>query len=76
MQILNPIEKAKYIEENFRKYIASTYDLESDIYREQFKNELYNSKLLKGPYISKSLEFKTTKTINELIRDRCLAERM
>ena len=67
MQILNPIEKAKYIEENFRKYIASTYDLESDIYREQFKQELSNSKLLKGPYISKSLEFKTTKTINELI---------
>lgn len=72
MQILNPIEKAKYIEENFRKYIASTYDLESDIYREQFKNELYNSKLLKGPYISKSLEFKTTKTINELIEEGLL----
>ena len=67
MQTLNPIEKAKYIENNFRKYIASTYDLESDIYREQFKQELNNTQLLKGPYISKNLEFKTTKTINELI---------
>ena len=69
MQTLNPIEKAKYIENNFRKYIASTYDLESDIYREQFKQELNNTQLLKGPYISKNLEFKTTKTINELIEE-------
>lgn len=69
MQILNPIEKANYIENNFRKYISSTYDLESEIYRNQFKQELNNSKLLKGPYISKNLEFKTTKSINELIEE-------
>lgn len=72
MPILNPIEKAKYIEENFRKYIASTYDLESDIYREQFKQELKETELLKGPYISKSLEFQTTKSINDLIEEGIL----
>lgn len=57
MQSLNPIEKAKYIENGFRKYIVSTYDLESDVYRSQMKSELSNTQLLKGPYISKSLEF-------------------
>lgn len=69
MQILNPIDKAKYIEENFRKYIAATYDLESEKYQQQFREELDKSSLLKGPYISKSLEFQTGKTINELIEE-------
>ncbi|MDE7328483.1 MAG: DEAD/DEAH box helicase [Clostridia bacterium] len=69
MQNLNPIEKAKYIENNFIKYISSTYDFESETYGEQFRKELCSTKLLKGPYVSKNLEFESAKTINQLIEE-------
>ncbi|MBQ5544024.1 MAG: hypothetical protein IIT97_03765, partial [Mycoplasmataceae bacterium] len=69
MKNLNPIQKARYILDHFKQYITSTYYLQNDVYYEKFKKELDNTEILKGPYISRSLEFKTTKTIDELIKE-------
>lgn len=74
MANLNPVKKAKYIEDNFRKYISSTYEIENEKYREQFCEQLNEMELLKGPYISKALEFKNTKSINELIEEGIVHE--
>lgn len=69
MANLNPIKKAKYIADNFKKYIGSTYAIENEKYREQFIKELNNTEILKGPYISKNLEFKTTISLNDMINE-------
>ena len=67
MKNLNPIRKAKYIADNFKQYIFSEFQFEEDVYQNQFKKALEQTELLKGPYISKNLEFKPAKTLQELI---------
>ena len=69
MKELNPIEKVEYIKKEFKKYISSTYYLENDAWNNKFQEELKKTELLKGPYISRNLEFQTTKTLNELIKE-------
>ena len=64
--VKTPIEKAKYIEENFRKYIKNTNSLASEVYGPLLEAEIDKQQLLKGPYISKSLEFQSGKTLEEL----------
>ncbi len=67
---MNPIEQTKYIEEQFRKYIKSTFELKDPMYNKIFLEELNSSKLVKGPYIIPSLPFKLSKSINELIKEK------
>lgn len=67
MNILNPINKSKYIEDNFKKFIFSEFEFEEDIYQNQFRDSLAKTGLLKGPYISKTLEFLPSKSIKDLI---------
>lgn len=67
MRGLNPIEKAKYIEKSFREYINSSFAMDDEIYNEQFEIELSETDILKGPYISKNLEFKNNVSLNDLI---------
>lgn len=68
MPNLNPIEKAKFIEDQFRKYIMSTYSFDNEVYQSQFHEKVQNTPLLRGPYISKTLEFQTKSTIEDLIK--------
>lgn len=67
--VRTPIEKAKYIEDNFRKYIKNTNSLSSEIYGPLLEREIDRQQLLKGPYISKSLEFQSGKTLEELTHE-------
>ncbi|MCR5786112.1 MAG: DEAD/DEAH box helicase [Acholeplasmatales bacterium] len=67
--VKTPIEKAKYIEENFRKYIKNTNSLASEVYGPLLESEIDKQQLLKGPYISKSLDFKPGKTLEELTKE-------
>lgn len=67
--VRTPIEKAKYIEDNFRKYIKNTNSLSSEIYGSLLESEIDKQQLLKGPYISKSLEFQSGKTLEELTHE-------
>ncbi len=40
MKRMNPIEQSKFIENEFRKYIKSTFILNDPVYQSEFQNEL------------------------------------
>lgn len=67
--VKTPVEKAQYVEENFRKYIKSTNSLASEVYGPLLEQEIDKQQLLKGPYISKSLEFQSGHTLEELTHE-------
>lgn len=66
---MNPIEQTRYIENKFRKYIKSTFQLNDTDYNSKFIRELDTSKLIKGPYIIPTLPFSSSKSLKELIID-------
>lgn len=63
----NPLKQAQYIKESFSNYVKSTFVLKNEHYNNDFKNELDNSVLTKGPYLKLELPFKKTYTVDELI---------
>lgn len=67
MSKLNPIEKAEFIEKDFRSYLKSTFNFNETNYQKMFIKELDKTNLFKGPYIKANLPFKTDKSLNELI---------
>lgn len=69
MKKLNPIEQSEYIEEEFREYVKSTFQIEDDVYEKEFKNELKKAELCKGPFVSVELPFEKGHSINELINE-------
>lgn len=64
---MNPIEKANFIEKEYREYLKYTFSFKDEDYKEQFIRELDAQTLYKGPYLNVSLPFKTTKSIDELM---------
>lgn len=68
MAKLNPIEEAKFIEEEYRKYLKSTFKFNDSNYQTKFEEELDKTVLYKGPFISLSLPFKSAHSIRELIQ--------
>lgn len=66
---MNPIEQTRYIENKFRKYIKSTFQLNDIDYNNKFIKELDTSNLIKGPYIIPTLPFSSSKSLKELIAD-------
>lgn len=69
MKKMNPIEQSEYIENKFREYIQSTFDIEDEIYEKEFKEELNKAEICKGPYISTALPFVKGHSIRELINE-------
>lgn len=67
MARLNPIDEANFIEEEYRRYLKSTFRFDDDTYQKQFENELDKTILYKGPFINLNLPFETGNSINELI---------
>ncbi len=67
MKKMNPIEQSSYIENKFREYIQSTFQIEDEIYEREFKEELKKAEICKGPFISTTLPFKRGHSIRELI---------
>ena len=72
----NQIEQTNFIKSKFSTYLRSTFDI-----RDKEYNRLYNerlteleSKLYKGPYLSSSLPFEPSKSINELIKEKIFDE--
>lgn len=67
MAKLNPIDEAKFIEQEYRQYLKSTFRFDDEKYQKQFEDELDKTILYKGPYINLNLPFETGNSINELI---------
>lgn len=69
MNKLNPIEQSKYIESKFREYIKSTFQIEDEIYENEFKKELDKAEICRGPFISTLLPFSKGHSLNELVKE-------
>jgi len=69
MKALNPIIQANIIKNEFKEYLVSNFQIKDQEFYQLFLNELKNSDIFKGPYISISLPFKKGKTLQQLIDD-------
>lgn len=72
----NQIDQTNFIKSKFSTYLRSTFDIRDKTYKKLFNDRLteLESKLYKGPYLSSTLPFKPSKTINELIKDNIFEE--
>lgn len=68
----NPIVQAIKIEEEFSKYIESTFQISDPIYNNLFIEEIkkMEESLYKGPFLHSVLPFKTSFSINDLIESK------
>lgn len=73
--IKTPIEKARIIENEFSDYIKSTFILKNEKYNNDFRKELEDAVLSRGPFLKLELPFVKAKTINELIDEEVLSSR-
>ena len=69
METRNPIRQSIKIEEEFSKYIQSTFEIRDSKYNELFKEELMKMEksLYKGPYLYSTLPFEPSYSLNELV---------
>lgn len=61
------VEKTRYINKEFKRYIRSTFMMDNPYLSEQFIDQIEKVNLVKGPYISISEPFKTGKSIRQLV---------
>ncbi len=71
---LNSIQKAHYIENNLKRYIKSTFQIDDAILNNQFNTKIDDEEILKGPYISGRLPFVEGKSLLELINEGILSQ--
>lgn len=69
MKKINPIEQSGYIENEFRDYVKSTFQIQDEVYQKEFNEELKKAKLCKGPFISSELPFVKGHSIRELVQE-------
>lgn len=67
MKKLNPIERSQYINERYKEYLKSSFELGKGELQELFIKQLNNEKLFKGPYIDIKFPFQRGKNIESLI---------
>lgn len=67
----NQIDQTNFIKSKFSTYLRSTFDIRDKTYKKLYNDRLteLESKLYKGPYLSSTLPFEPSKSINELIKD-------
>lgn len=63
----NPIDQIDFIKKEFVQYIRSTFLLKNEKYNEDFRSQLIESDLFKGPYLKAQFPFMRGKTVNEMI---------
>ncbi len=70
---INPINRANIIKNEYKAYLKSTLSIGDFKLNEIFSEELDKTELFKGPYISFSKPFITSKTLKECVEDGELA---
>jgi len=63
---MNPIELAQTIENNYRRYLQTTFYFKDRELRESFEKALISGRLSKGPYLEATPTFKRTQTTRDL----------
>ncbi|MEG0618915.1 MAG: DEAD/DEAH box helicase [Bacilli bacterium] len=69
-----PIEKSKYINDELRIYLKSTFELEDKTLNNDFVKELENANLMNGPFLAINYPFETGKSVNELIDEGVISK--
>lgn len=67
MSKMNAIEKSRYIDRNYKRYLRSSFHFGNERMRSMFDEQLEKETLYKGPYVGLTLPFKRGKSINQLI---------
>ena len=62
-----PVQKSKYISNEFSNYLRSTFRFDDSSYQEMFEKKLDEQKLFKGPYVSATLPYKSGKSFPQVI---------
>jgi len=70
----NAVEKSKFINEQYKKYLLSTFNLGKGELQKQFEQAVEEERLFKGPYINMTLPFKRGASIRELIKNGTVAD--
>lgn len=70
------IEQSKLIDENFKKYIRSTFQIQDKEFNDIFSDKIDSFKLLKGPYVALNKPYKPGKSIVELVKEGVLSKEL
>lgn len=74
MRKLNPIEKSRYIRENYKKYLKYSFHFGNDELQKKFEEQIEQEDLFKGPYIDLNLPFQRGKSLNELMAEGVISK--
>lgn len=65
----NPIERSRYIEHEFKKYLKSTLRFDNESLNKLYEKDLGETEIFKGPYLSFNNPFKTSISIDNAIKN-------
>jgi hypothetical protein len=65
----NPLQRSQIIEDEYRKYLKATLEIDNKQMNDLFIKKLDESSLFKGPYLSFSKPFETSYSINQNIEN-------
>lgn len=74
MKKLNAVERSEYINDHYKEYLCSSFQLGSGNLQKLFIKELEEENLFKGPYVALDLPFQRGKNLNELISEGVICE--
>ncbi len=61
------VEKAEFIDKEYREYLRSSYSFGNDKYQDLYEKRLNEEELYKGPFLHMSMPFKKGRSLNQLI---------
>ena len=61
------VEKADFIDKEYREYLRSSYSFGNDKYQKLYEKRLNEEELYKGPFLHMSMPFKKGHSLNQLI---------
>lgn len=74
MKKLNPIERSKYINDEYKDYLRSSFEFGKSDLQKLFNEQLEKEKLFKGPYVDMSFPFVKGKSIDQLIDENIVSK--
>ncbi len=74
MKKLNPIERSKYIDEQYKEYLRSSFEFGKTDLQKLFEKQLENEKLFKGPYVDMTFPFERGHNLNYLIEEKVVCQ--
>ncbi len=74
MKKLNPIMRSKYIDDQYKEYLKSSFEFGTKTLQNLFVEQLEKEKLFKGPYVDMSFPFQRGNNLDVLISNNVLCD--